>query len=831
MLSITLQPQDEYRWEGKNPSPDTFPVEEGKYPLYHQWRTYNSDASIIVNTHNTGTGKTKAALLRLLKRAQKKGIERITPTNGDALLIAPTNELIQQHTLDAQIFCNENDLPYRVLPITHEDLLKYRAQPGFSEGTLRLGAAFHSILNNPSHIDGDTEKRATLFIVNPDIFYYAIYFCYNVFDKGALANDFMRRFNYIIVDEFHYYTPKQFMAFLFFMKYSQAQGYIDSKTKQRQFCILTATPRPQVEAYLNNLGVAIEWIKPGEVLPGDEQFLEPVRALTGVQLTVYSTDELKEAEQLGGLVKLVEKQREQIQQWLNEESLLDGAIISSSLGAINTIHKALLPSIPDEMIGRVTGAQWREDRQRGKEKRLILATPTVDIGYNFERPIPKPRQNIDFLLFDASSGDDFIQRLGRAGRVLAKEEKDHDSMVMAVVDPDSYKLLTDLDGTTVDRTKLSSIALEMPRKNDLYAYLRSGSIIELFHPLLSLQQGLADETYLDTFLHEFQQVFLEEGTVKLKSLQDGVIKKLIRDFDSGNTYYSRLQVIPQEAFELLPMLLDTRIRQEKVTTKKPHLELCLDQFGKRLKDAWQKQIPASAKTTPQTVIEWLQKDIRSYYKEKARFSFREGFQPPLALIYDADKLHSDQEVNVYDALHIVRYYQADFYATYEEWKEQTGRSAAYMDTDNVSAYCRLKKFREEPLRLSLALNAGAYTQDAWEAEFAYQVTSLYGLKLVAVHDQRGIDTAVQSLFSARFVPAFVAVDSAQSTTGSIIRGLRKKARFYPLRLNITFAHGIEVPYHAILGSMAFQICAEIPYWAIARDRGVTQRADEEPLIF
>src|SRR5438876_940101 len=142
MLSINLKAQDEYQWRGEeNPSPATFPKGRGWYPLYHQWRTYNAEKPIIVNTYNTGTGKTKAALLRL--------------------------------------------------------------------------------------------------------------------------------FNYIIIDEFHYYKPKQLTAFLFFMKLSQHNGYIDSSAKKRQICILTATPRPQVTEYLNGLGIPIEWIRPGEIDPVD----------------------------------------------------------------------------------------------------------------------------------------------------------------------------------------------------------------------------------------------------------------------------------------------------------------------------------------------------------------------------------------------------------------------------------------------------------------------------------------------------------------------------------------------------------------------------------
>ncbi|HET8911464.1 MAG TPA: hypothetical protein VFN23_08390, partial [Ktedonobacteraceae bacterium] len=68
MLSFELLSQDEYQWmkEGDNPAPEVFQTALGKFPLYHQWRTYYAEEPIIVNTYNTGTGKTKAALLRLL---------------------------------------------------------------------------------------------------------------------------------------------------------------------------------------------------------------------------------------------------------------------------------------------------------------------------------------------------------------------------------------------------------------------------------------------------------------------------------------------------------------------------------------------------------------------------------------------------------------------------------------------------------------------------------------------------------------------------------------------------------------------------------------------
>src|SRR5438309_2163923 len=125
-INLFLEPQHEYVWRGENPSPATFNPEQGHLPLYHQWRTYNATEPLIVNTYNTGTGKTKAALLRLLKRAQEIGFNHLDSSEHNALLIAPTNELLAQHARDARKFCEENKLPYRVEPISRAELDNYK---------------------------------------------------------------------------------------------------------------------------------------------------------------------------------------------------------------------------------------------------------------------------------------------------------------------------------------------------------------------------------------------------------------------------------------------------------------------------------------------------------------------------------------------------------------------------------------------------------------------------------------------------------------------------------------------------------------------------------
>lgn len=816
MFSINLNAQDEYQWLGENPSPATFPAEKGWYPLYHQWRTYNAEAPIIVNTYNTGTGKTKAALLRLLKRARDIGFEKLKPGQHNALLIAPTNELLAQHVEDARTFCKDNELPYHVLAITKADLEEYKNKPGFSEEQMRRGAALHSILNDASKVDGDTRKRAAIYVVNPDIFYYALFFCYQRFDSAALFTNIFTGFNYIVIDEFHYYDPKQLTAFLFFMKLSQHKGYIDSSAKKRQFCILTATPRPQVAHYLNNLDVPIDWIIPGEIDPADQPSLKNVRALAPVQLHVYNTEELQNNDTQGGLLPLVTFKRDEIRTWLNNG--LDGAIISSSLGTINRIHEVLRPIIlPDEM-GRITGAELREGRNEAKKKSLILATPTVDIGYNFERSKPQ-RQNIDFLLLDAYSGDELIQRLGRAGRVLAKEERNHSSIVLVVVDPDVYTLLQkNYDGQAMERAELGRLAAnEMPKRNDLYAYIKTGAILEIFRPIFFMGSGTSEAAMpsLETFLHDIQLLF---EVPKPFTYKDARYK--VKAFEARKQRYDKLTTIPPDAFTTLRLFRDGKL--EKDAPLLPIIEKCVQAFINRLEDAHKLKVHG------REAVQWIEHDLRAYFIDKARFSFRDSFQPPLALAYDKEKLHSSKESALYNALHIVKYYEARFYATAEEWEQNTGATRPLQAIDAL-AYCSLVRLRDKPLQIGFTLHANEYTQDEWEEQYAYQVTTLYGLEVVSLSDHHGLDSSLQSLLRTQFVPAFVALQEA-SATAAQVRRLQKRARFFSLQLDVTFVDGRMRTYLVILGTMAFQVRAEIPYRAIAIDRRKTQLEDDAPFI-
>ena len=817
MLSIRLEPQYEEEWLGENPSSATFPLEEGKRPLRHQVLTYNAASPLIINAYNTGTGKTKAAFLRLKKRVEEKNYN-LDSSEDNVLLIAPTNELLAQHARDAKDFCDQNGLPYRVLTMSRATLDEIKSRPGFSEGKLRHGAALHAIMEDPRRTDSNSRKKATIFVVNPDIFYYAFYFRYTKNDRIPLFQDIFTLCNYVIIDEFHYYNPKQLANFLFFMKLSKEKYFVDGSTK-RQFCLLTATPSEKVDEYLRRLSLTSDPdnIDPRMVFPADVGQTRKVPALAPVYLEVYSIDELKGGDQgeVDGLISLANQKRDEISTWLRDGQ--NGAIISSSLWRIEQTYKCLRSQL-SEYMGRITGPEQREGRDEATHRPLILATPTVDIGYNFDKG-NNLRQNIDFLFFDARSSDEFIQRLGRAGRVLGKKQQDIPSRVYAVVDPEFYKALQEYDGQVLSRANLRQLAETiLPPRNDLYAYLESGSIAEAFLPIYQLRQmeATSEENEIRALFESIRQLFNEKSTVKYEILRDRM-----RNFLEQDRCYSAFATLSTEKFDVL---------EQVIVKREQHPAKWLEPFASRLgKEQERRKKERDSWVKREDAYEWVLKDLRDYFVEKARFSFREYFQPPLALISDPKKLHTNNPISIDDALRVVRYYDATYFNSREEWEQKVQMTAPEKAKDAV-IFCNLKDLRDPgaQLRTGLKLDAGDYMRPKWEETFAYQLTALYGLQVVALNDSHGLTSEIQDLFGERFIPALVVAERSRSAVEMWC--IQKKAQYIPYKLRITFGDDEAADYWVVLGTMALQVHAEIPFWILKRDLYKAERDDDSPII-
>lgn len=797
MLTIHLEHQMEQVWLGENPAPATF--SDGYKPLYHQWLTYNAAEPIIVNTFNTGTGKTKAALLRLLKRAKDIGFSNLSMANHNVLLIAPTNELLAQHVRDARNFCTENELPYRVVAISRADLDQYQQIPGFSESDLRRGAALHSIIQDNRKVKavtgGGNKQTPAIFVVNPDIFYYAFYFCYSKNDRLPLFSDFMSQFNYIIIDELHYYNPKQFANFLFFMQLSKFYGCFNPQT-QRQFCLLTATPNPNVRQYLENLHVLINWITPERSKPDEKSLTKDARALAPVELKIFSLDEQD-------LVNLAGQQGQNLATWLAEDPETGGAIISGALWRINQIYQKLRPVLNGTLMGRLTGAENTEGRTIAKGRRLILATPTVDIGYNFDREA-KARQNIDFLLLDARTSDEFIQRLGRAGRVLGKPVQDVASQVLAVVSPEFYAVLKPYDGQSLGRAELRQLAeANLPPRQALYTYIQSGAIAEAFLPIYRLEAITATDKKpdLEDLFNQVHSLFAAKASFTYKSLRGSLVK-----FTQRDGFYAGLENL------------------SKAERRKKYVARLQDQH-KLHKDWGDNPISSWA------AKEWLEKDLCGYYVEKARYSFREYFQAPAALVSDTKNLLSSADVSIYDALHVATNYKAKYFQSVAEWQQVLHLEVPPEGKDAL-VFCDLYEMRrpEERLKLKLTLDEGEKSKVDWEQQFTRWPTALYGLELAAIDNSRGVGSLeIQNMFKERYIPALVVAKDSRADIA--LRMISKQAQFIIYPLEVTFSNGKRHNYNVVLGTMALQVYADIPPAYLALDKRDSERADDSCLIF
>ena len=235
--------------------------------LYHQLRTYEAlvAAPLVMNMYPTGTGKTQAALLRLLHPDQQ---------GKNALIIAPTNALIDQHAADATDFVTRNVLDYQVITVDAARLRPLLQAAAAEPGALanpRRGAVLQELMQNylkfqeQLNLPPDAERQPFIMVTNPDIFYLALFFQYSGNDQRNLFDRFISRFHYLVIDEFHYYDNKQFANFLFFFALWKKWEYL----KERRICLLSATPRANVLAYLDRLFGAGEWarVAPDNELP------------------------------------------------------------------------------------------------------------------------------------------------------------------------------------------------------------------------------------------------------------------------------------------------------------------------------------------------------------------------------------------------------------------------------------------------------------------------------------------------------------------------------------------------------------------------------------
>ena len=436
--------------------------------LQHQVDVFEAakEHDIIVDLAPTGTGKTKAGLTALLHQP-----------NRHAVYIAPTNALIEQQTKAAEEFIRSTNgkLNHVVKAVSAKEV---RSWSNDRVGS-RPGEKLYNLLRNPATVFPEVgPNRPILLVMNPDIFYYGTFFSYNQKDKVNLATSFYTQFSTIIFDEFHLYDAKQLVSLLFYLSYLHIFGFFQAG---RRVILLTATPEPACEsalAVLESKGVRIKQIN-GEI--GEDRI--PSQTSVHLELRVQRERD-----------PFLEELADEVVTYLTDSPKEYGAVILDSKDHINRLATLLKKRGYEHRIGRIHGSTPQEERAKNAQKQVILATSTVDVGFNFERDLPTPRQNLDWLIFSARDRSAFWQRIGRVGRILGKAQTDIPSKAIGYFQENVWdEGLVTLDsagGRTALQQKLSELkSLEHPF---LEAYWQSEALLETARPLLILE-GMMDK--------------------------------------------------------------------------------------------------------------------------------------------------------------------------------------------------------------------------------------------------------------------------------------------------------------------------------------------------
>lgn len=458
-LKINLEPRD----IAACPNPPADIAFMGQ-ALQHQVDVYEAAQhhDIILDLAPTGTGKTKAGL-SVLKYNRDR----------NAVYIAPTNALIEQQTKAAEEFVRDAELPHIVKAASAKHT---RSWTNDRVGK-RSGEKLYNALREPATIFPECGGRPLLLVTNPDIFYYAAFFQYDPKDRANLAHVFYSSFATVIFDEFHLYDAKQLVSLFFYLALSKEFHYFEYN---RKIVLLTATPEPACEAALERLekaGVKIARID-GEK---ETEYLKPSQ--TAVRLELRKRLDKTE---------LISEIANEVIRRLENTPNHYGAVILDSLDQVNRLNDQLKDEGFADFCGRITGVIESKARHRSAQKQVILATSTVDVGFNFERDNAPERQNLDWLIFSTRDRFTFWQRIGRVGRVLGKMQTDIPSEAIAYLPEQAWEQgienLDCLGGRVALKQMLES--LDCMKRPFLEIYWRSEAFLEIAKPLLELEIAL-----------------------------------------------------------------------------------------------------------------------------------------------------------------------------------------------------------------------------------------------------------------------------------------------------------------------------------------------------
>lgn len=363
-----------------------------RFPLYpHQvamWEGWDKHPTMLLSA-KSGTGKTRAAMLPLLKRREW------------GLAVYPTNELLRDQVRAVERFAREEGIETWVwTPEAIEE--NKRAEYSRAEHVLvpvdgalldqwqevmhckRRGEVLRRLLN---------PDKPKIVFTNPDILFLIFGLRYH-----AEAFEALHRYQTLIVDEFHLYHGVELAHALFMV--SLARGF----EMCRRLVLLSATPHPEVRAVLERLFSPV-FISSESATEQESDKLR-VAAHT-VEVTPIQVAGGDPVETLLAQAVSLKSQLERLRRETPDEDYLPAVVIVNSVvNAIRLEDRLVESGFSPSTLAVIRGLSHRAIRDM-RGKLLALGTSAIEVGVDFR---------CDHLLFEASEAASFLQRFGRVGR-------------------------------------------------------------------------------------------------------------------------------------------------------------------------------------------------------------------------------------------------------------------------------------------------------------------------------------------------------------------------------------------------------------------------------
>lgn len=365
-----------------------------RLPLYpHQvamWQGWESHQTVLLAA-KTGTGKTRAAMLPVLKRREW------------AVAVYPTNELLRDQVRSvAQFSFSEGVQP---LVLSPDEWQRTDYALSYSNADHILVPVDGNLLDKWQKVMGCRSRGETLrrllnpdkpkiIFTNPDILFLILGLQYHAEPLGAL-----HRYQTLIMDEFHLYQGLELAHALAMVALARGFGFF------RRLVLLSATPHPEVRVLLERaFSPAIidsTFFMPGMTAHGFRTAVHPVE-INPIQIS--GTDPVEVL--LSALIDL-KADLELLRVENPEESYIPAVVIVNSvLSAIRLEDRLVELGYSRDSIAVIRGLSNRSIRET-KGKLIALGTSAIEVGVDF---------CCDILMFEAYEASSFLQRFGRVGR-------------------------------------------------------------------------------------------------------------------------------------------------------------------------------------------------------------------------------------------------------------------------------------------------------------------------------------------------------------------------------------------------------------------------------